>query len=96
LPVPDETTRAEIFKIHTHKKSLDHDVDLKKLARETDNLVGSDIEFICRKAAMLAIREYIEYTLIKPTAQSAKELKITNKHFDEALTLVRAQNKRGG
>ncbi|MBI5749678.1 MAG: CDC48 family AAA ATPase, partial [Nitrospinae bacterium] len=49
LPVPDEKTREEIFRIHTKNKPLADDVDLKELAKETEGKVGSDIEFICRK-----------------------------------------------
>ena len=60
LPKPVEKTREEIFKIHTKNKPLAKDVDLKELAKETEGKVGADIEFICRKAAMLAIREFIE------------------------------------
>ncbi|MBI2563363.1 MAG: hypothetical protein HYW08_13455, partial [candidate division NC10 bacterium] len=35
------------------------DVDLGRLARETEGYAGADIEAICRKATMLAIREYL-------------------------------------
>jgi transitional endoplasmic reticulum ATPase len=35
LPVPDEETRKEIFKIHTQNKPLDKSVDLKALVGET-------------------------------------------------------------
>ena len=94
LPAPDESTRAEIFKIHTHKKSLADDVDLTQFAKETANLVGSDIEFICRKASMLAIRAYIEQNLKQPAAHPTTDLKIAKKHFEEALLLVRTQNNK--
>jgi len=81
LPEPDEETREEIFKIHTKNKPLAKDVDFKSLARETEGKVGSDIDFICRKASMLAIREFLS---IEHRAQS-RELKISKRHFEEAL-----------
>ena len=59
LPPPDQKSRFEIFKIHTRGKPLAQDVDLKLLARETDGEVGADIEAICAKASMLAIREFL-------------------------------------
>ena len=59
LPKPDTDTREEIFRIHTRGKPLDSDVNLELLAQKTEDMAGSDIEFICRKASMLAIREYI-------------------------------------
>ena len=96
LPKPDEKTREEIFKIHTKNKPLAKEVDLKRLAGETEGKVGADIEFICRKAAMLAIREYIETQSSKSKAQGL-ELKITKRHFEEALALViKTEQKRKG
>ncbi|MEW6407894.1 MAG: CDC48 family AAA ATPase [Patescibacteria group bacterium] len=59
VPKPDEKTRLEIFKIHTKGKPLAEDVNLKNLAKETEGLVGSDIEAICRNASMLAIRKFV-------------------------------------
>ena len=98
LPVPDEKTREGIFKIHTKNKPLANDIDLKKLAKETEGKVGSDIEFICRKASMLAIREDIERRLTQITKKTQinadKDLKISKKHFEEAIKLVREQNSK--
>jgi len=97
LPKPDEKTREEIFKIHTKNKPLAKEVDLKELAGRTEGKVGADIEFICRKASMLAIREYIEAQSLKSKAQSP-ELKITKRHFEEALGLMNTKDasQRGG
>ncbi|MEK6717519.1 MAG: AAA family ATPase, partial [candidate division NC10 bacterium] len=60
IPLPDEEERLEIFRVHTRGKPFAKDVDLTVLARESQGLAGADIEAICRKAAMLAIREYLE------------------------------------
>lgn len=90
LPVPDEKTREEIFKIHTKDKPLSKDVDLKSLAKETEDKVGSDIEFVCRKASMLAIREFIE------NPRNKDELIIKKKHFEEAIKIVNEQKKMRG
>ena len=53
------------------------DVDFKKLVEKTQNYVGSDIEGVCREAAMLALRENID----------AKE--VAMKHFEGALDKVK-------
>jgi transitional endoplasmic reticulum ATPase len=94
LPLPDEKTREQIFAIHARNKPLGKDVDLKKLAKETDGRTGSDIEFICRKASMFAVREYIEHnsTEKKPTLQ--RELNVSRQHFDQALEMLKEQNGR--
>lgn len=60
IPLPDEGARLEIFRVHTKGKPLAPDVDLTVLAREGQGLAGADVEAICRRAAMLAIREYLE------------------------------------
>jgi len=76
LPIPDEATRATIFGIHTKGKPLADDVDMDALARETEGLVGSDIEAICRRAAMLAIKEYVDHNKTE-----LSDLKINRYHF---------------
>jgi transitional endoplasmic reticulum ATPase len=48
------------------------------LAKVCENYSGADIEALCREAAMLAIRE------------SDKAKKVSRKHFDIAMTAVRA------
>jgi transitional endoplasmic reticulum ATPase len=91
LPLPDVKTREKIFSIHTRNKPLDKKIKLNKLALQTESLTGSDIEFICRKAAMLAIRELID----KNNAESQEftgEIVIKENHFDEAIVLVLKQN----
>lgn len=60
LPLPDEAARLEIFKVHTRGKPLAEEVDLAFLAKATEGLAGAEIEAICRKATMLAIREYVK------------------------------------
>jgi transitional endoplasmic reticulum ATPase len=63
-------------------------VDIKFLASSTDGLVGADIEAICRKASMSAIREFIE-TCPQPRSgnecQDYSGFTILDRHFKEAL-----------
>ena len=91
LPKPDEKTREEIFKIHTKNKPLTNDVDLKELARETAGKVGSDIEFICRKASMFAIKEFISRSTFETKKKNG--LTIKKKHFEEVVKLAEEPNK---
>jgi len=95
LPTPDEKTREEIFKIHTKNKPLAENVDLKNLAKETEGKVGSDIELICRKAAMFAIREYLSKKQDSSNPGNRKpKFNISSKHFKEAIELIREQNNK--
>ncbi|MBI3122622.1 MAG: CDC48 family AAA ATPase [candidate division NC10 bacterium] len=74
LPLPDEAGRLEIFRIHTRGKPLAEDVDLLRLAQETEGYAGAEIEAICRKATMLAIREYLSVSALSlPAAPTQVE-----------------------
>jgi len=81
MPVPDEEARLQIFRVHTRDKPLGTDIDLKALAKATEGLVGSDIESVCRKAAMMAIREFIE-----SGKEDYADFKISDKHFQKAIS----------
>ncbi|MEM2115394.1 MAG: CDC48 family AAA ATPase [Candidatus Woesearchaeota archaeon] len=83
LEKPDEKTRLEIFKVHTRNIPLAKDVDLEKLAKETEGLTGADIEAICREAAMESVRERIEGKRTK--------IEVTRDHFEKALRLIKYQ-----
>jgi transitional endoplasmic reticulum ATPase len=94
LPLPDRKTREEILKIHTKKKPLASNVDLNSLADETDGRTGSDIEFVCRKASMFAVREYIEHNSAKDRTDTDGALKVSKLHFMQALKMLNGQNGR--
>ena len=94
LPIPDAKACFEIFNIHTRGKPLAAGVDLKALADSTDGLVGADIEAICRRASMLAIREFLDkHKTFKSESGKAdfSRAKISNKHFKEAIRGLQKQ-----
>lgn len=59
LEYPDETQRRAIFAIHTQGKPLAPEITMEELASLTPGRSGADIEAICRRAALLALREWI-------------------------------------
>jgi len=75
-PAPDKKTREEIFKVHTKGMPL-KDVKIDELAEKTEGYAGSDIEAICREAAIFALRKNI------------KADKIGMNCFEKALKKVR-------
>jgi len=86
---PDLRTRKEIFEVHTRGKPLADDVNLDKLAELTEGYTGADIEALCNTAAMIAIQELIsKYPNPEEAKKRASELKITMKHFKEAMKKV--------
>lgn len=92
LSAPDEQTREKIFEIHTRNKPLHTEVNIKKLAKETENMVGADIEFICRKASMLAIRKYVENIGVSQD-QEKEDVLIRETYFEDVIALVKKQNE---
>ncbi|MBU4492979.1 MAG: CDC48 family AAA ATPase, partial [Nanoarchaeota archaeon] len=74
-PAPDKKTREEIFNVHTKGMPL-KDVKINELAEKTEGYVGSDIEAICREAAIFALRKDIKST------------KVSMKNFEQALNKV--------
>ena len=73
---PDIDARAKILEVHTKSMPL-KDVDLCKIAENTEGYVGADIEALCREAGMEAYRE-------DPNTANVEQ-----RHFDTALGIVR-------
>ncbi|MBI5643519.1 MAG: CDC48 family AAA ATPase [Deltaproteobacteria bacterium] len=59
IALPDKRSRAEILKVHMAGKPLSKDTDIEKLAELTDGFTGSELEAICREAALMAVREFM-------------------------------------
>jgi transitional endoplasmic reticulum ATPase len=59
LHYPDQEERTSIFAVHTRGRPLADDVSVCTLAETTAGRSGADIESICHRASMLALREWI-------------------------------------
>jgi len=82
VPAPDGKARLKILEIKTKNMPLKR-VNLKKLAKETENLSGADLDALCREAGMYALRE------------NKKTKEVTMKHFEKALKEIKPSlNKR--
>jgi transitional endoplasmic reticulum ATPase len=78
VTVPDKAGRQHILKIHTKAMPLAKDVDLDVLAGKTDKFTGADLEDLCRRAGLAALRESLEVK------------KVTMAHFELGLKDTRA------
>jgi transitional endoplasmic reticulum ATPase len=76
IGAPTKDERLEILKIHTKKMPLAKDVNLNKLAEQTDGYSGADLLAVVREAGLLTLREDIKSKTVK------------NKYFEEALKKV--------
>jgi transitional endoplasmic reticulum ATPase len=92
---PDRDSRLQIIKIHTKKKPLAEDVNIERLADKTDGYTGADISSLSSAAVMLALREHVDrYPLPEEAEKNTQELKISMKHFEEAMVKIRPLSKQ--
>ena len=57
---PDVKAREHILEVHSKKKRLAEDVDLKVIAKNTSGFVGADLENVLNEAALLAARRNLQ------------------------------------
>ncbi|MEW9854936.1 CDC48 family AAA ATPase [Novosphingobium sp. M1R2S20] len=76
---PDAAGREHILRIHTSRMPLADDVDLSRVAQETERFTGADLEDVVRRAGLLAIRK-----------QGATVSTVSQADFNEALEDSRA------
>ncbi|XP_013915268.1 PREDICTED: spermatogenesis-associated protein 5 isoform X2 [Thamnophis sirtalis] len=76
VPLPDEATRREIFKIQFCHMPISSEVSLDELVIQTEKYSGAEITAVCREAALLALQEDIEAKYIM------------KEHFQQALVIV--------
>ncbi len=68
IPPPDKEARLQILKVHTKTMPLSADMDLERIAAETDGYVGADLENLCREAGMMAYRSDPEASIVDDEA----------------------------
>ena len=81
MVLPDVDEREEIFRLSLRDKPLGDDVNLQGLAILTDDMSGGDIAFICRSAALEAVRE------------NPEDFRIMRRHFMPALESLMKKDK---
>ncbi len=100
LQYPDEAERCAIFAVHLRGRPIAPDVTSEELARLTPGRSGADIEAICRRAALLALREWIapKLNLGRVQITEAKEEEVESStttegqaHTDVADTAAQGQ-----
>jgi transitional endoplasmic reticulum ATPase len=89
VPLPDSKERENIFKIHTKKKPLADDVDFTKLVEQTEGCSGAEIEGICNRAAIMAIKRFVN-----SKEKSVKSIKITQEDLVGAIKKARPEKSQ--
>ena len=81
---PDVKAREQILEVHSRKKRLADDVDLKTIAKNTSGFSGADLENVLNEAALLAARRNlsqigmpeIEDAMVKVTMGPEKRTRV--------------------
>lgn len=81
---PDVKAREQILEVHSRKKRLADDVDLKVIAKNTSGFAGADLENILNEAALLSARrnlpeigmKEIEDAMVKVTMGPEKRTRV--------------------
>ncbi|PDW01088.1 CDC48 family AAA ATPase [Candidatus Chloroploca asiatica] len=90
MPRPDLAARQAIIAVLTRRMPLGDDVDLDAMARDYEGAVGADLEGLCHRAALLAIREYLDRRagsaerMEREELYDFAELCVNQRHFDAA------------
>ncbi|MEK7390069.1 MAG: hypothetical protein AAB036_10265, partial [Elusimicrobiota bacterium] len=65
IPLPDEESRRKIFEVHLRKKPLAPGISAADLASRTADFSGAEIQAVCAKAALRAVRRALRGTGLK-------------------------------
>ena len=84
VSAPDVKAREQILEVHSKKKRLAEDVDLKTIAKNTSGFAGADLENVLNEAALLAARrnlkeigmKEIEDAMVKVTMGPEKKTRV--------------------
>ncbi|XP_048501855.1 cell division control protein 48 homolog B isoform X2 [Beta vulgaris subsp. vulgaris] len=82
VPPPDLEARYEILHVHTRTMKVGPDVNLQRIAEDTDLFTGAELEGLCREAGIVALREDISATIV-----SDRHFEIVKKSLKPALTM---------
>ena len=95
IPLPDEEGRREIFAVCLRGKPVAKEVSIAELAGATSGFGGADIQGVCQRAALDAIREVVERI---EGGASAAGLKVSIKkaHLLRALDVERQKRELTG
>ena len=79
IPLPNETARLDILKIHAKPISKYGEIDFDALAKLTEDFNGADLRNVCTEAGMFAIRGDRDYVIEEDFMKAARKIKETKK-----------------
>ncbi len=86
LDPPDLASREEILKVHSRKKPLAPDVDLRKIAQRTPGFSGADLANLLNEAAILAARRNQKQVSMLECVESIEKVMLGPERKSHVLT----------
>ncbi|KAJ1607565.1 26S proteasome regulatory subunit S10b like AAA+ATPase [Cryptosporidium canis] len=74
IPLPNETSRVEILKIHSSKLSKQGEIDYEAICKLCDGFNGADMRNVCSEAGMFAIRAERDYIIEEDFLKAVRKL----------------------
>ena len=95
---PDVKAREQILEVHSRKKKIGDDVDLKVIAKNTAGFAGADLENVLNEAALLAARRNkkeiemaeIEDAMVKVTMGPEKKSRVRSEKENKLVAFHEA------
>ncbi|TID23932.1 hypothetical protein CANINC_003093 [Pichia inconspicua] len=84
IPLPNESGRLEIFKIHISKVQKKGDIDFEPLVKTSDGFNGADIRNVITEAGFFAIREDRDYIVQGDLLKAVRKM-VENKKLEGKL-----------
>ena len=98
VSAPDVKAREQILEVHSRKKKISEDVDLRTIAKNTAGFAGADLENVLNEAALLAARRNkkeiemaeIEDAMIKVTMGPEKKSRVRSEKENKLVAFHEA------
>ncbi|KAF7455882.1 26S proteasome regulatory subunit [Cryptosporidium felis] len=74
IPLPNETSRVEIIKIHSSKLAKQGEIDFDAICKLCDGFNGADMRNVCSEAGMFAIRAERDYVIEEDFLKAVRKL----------------------
>jgi transitional endoplasmic reticulum ATPase len=97
VPRPDANARRAILRVHLRDKPTDAALDIDAVVAATDGFSGADLEAVCRRAALEAVRPAIRAARADGRdgqEAGADAVRITQSHLDAAVEATHRQQQQ--
>jgi len=79
IPLPNESSRLDILKIHSKNIQKHGDIDYEAIAKLCEDFNGADMRNVCTEGGMFAIRNNRDYAIHDDFMRAARKIKETKK-----------------